>query len=134
MKKKPSDEEKKIARMMYINFISKAQDHYFARNLKFLRSLLSYSTGKKVSQGDLGEKIGFNKSTIKNWESDNIVPRHSSLIKLVTFFNKQLNLPYSLLNEDSIVRNNLVEKVLDLIRNHYKNRKSSFMKMFMQFG
>ena len=48
----------------------------FGDNLKYLR------TTKKISQGQLADKLNINKSTISRWESNEIDPTVSNVIQV----------------------------------------------------
>lgn len=56
-------------------------ENYFASNLRKLRQ------NKKLSQNKLGEKMGFNQTTIARWEEQDNSPNIESVLKLADFFD-----------------------------------------------
>lgn len=59
-------------------------ENYFADNLKKLRQ------NKKLSQNKLGEKVGYNQTTIARWEDKEMSPSVENVLKLADLFDVDL--------------------------------------------
>ncbi len=47
--------------------------------------------GKKLSQAELGAKLGFSARTVSDWECNNTEPDIKTIRKIVEFFNIDFN-------------------------------------------
>ena len=53
--------------------------------------LLNLRKGKNLSREALGKRIGVSKTSIKNWEDDENIPKHEYLDKLAYAFNRSID-------------------------------------------
>lgn len=59
-------------------------ENYFANNLRKLRQ------NKKLSQNKLGERVGYNQTTIARWEDKEMSPSVENVLKLAELFDVDL--------------------------------------------
>lgn len=69
-----------LAKKLVIYYIIVMKTNLFSERLKELR------IKKKLTQGELGELLGYNKTAICDWETRGKEPRFDVLIKLCNIF------------------------------------------------
>lgn len=88
---------------------------YIGRNIRFLRKT------NKLSQIDLGKKLGKSESAIQMWETGNRYPTMGSVQKISELFNVDIN---DLMNKDMQLNND--DDIVGIYDNIFKIEKKKF--------
>lgn len=88
---------------------------YIGRNIRFLRKT------NKLSQIDLGKKLGKSESAIQMWETGNRYPTMGSVQKISELFNVDIN---DLMNKDMQLDND--DDIIGIYDNIFKIEKKKF--------
>lgn len=85
---------------------------------------------KKLTQDDMASKLGVERTTYANWETDRAEPSIEMLIMLSEFFNVSIdylcgksNIRYSLENKTPLECSDIAIDMIEIIKKHLERNK-----------